>query len=294
VAAGYRVSVVDKLTYCGDLARLASVRSRIKFYKADISDKKAIRRIMSAERPAVIVNFAAETHVDRSIDDASPFIDTNVKGTQVLLDACLSFPVKRFVHISTDEVYGEIRRGKFTESSPFSPNSPYSSSKAAADLLIKSYHRTFGLPCVIIRPSNNYGPWQFPEKLIPVVISKALKDRPVPVYARGLNCREWLYVSDCCAGIAAAVRNGREGEVYNIGSGQERRNIDVVRHILKLLGKPQSLITYVTDRPGHDFRYSLDFRKAKSLGWEPEVEFEEGIARTVDWYLANRKWLFSR
>lgn len=286
--------VVDKLTYCGDLARLKDVKGKFAFYKADISDKNAIARIFRAEKPEIIVNFAAETHVDRSIADASPFVDTNIKGTQVLLDACQSFPVKRFVHIATDEVYGEIRRGQFTENTPFCPNSPYSASKASADLLIKAYHRTFGLPCVILRPSNNYGPWQYPEKLIPVVIKNALKDHSVPVYAKGLNCREWLFVSDCCRGIMTVLRKGKDGEAYNIGSGHERRNIDVVKAILRILGKPESLITFVTDRPGHDFRYSLDCRKARKLGWKPDVSFEEGLRRTIEWYLEHREWLFSK
>lgn len=293
-AAKTGMVVVDKLTYCGDLERLKEAKGSFTFYKADISDKTAVARIFRKEKPQVIVNFAAETHVDRSIADASPFVDTNIKGTQVLLDACQSFPVKRFVHISTDEVYGEIRKGKFTEKTPFSPNSPYSSSKASADLLIKSYHRTFGLPCVIIRPSNNYGPWQYPEKLIPVMIKNALQNKPLPVYAKGLNCREWLFVSDCCRGIMTVLKNGKEGEAYNIGSGHERRNIDVVKAILHILGKPESLITYVADRPGHDFRYSLDCRKSRALGWKPRVGFEEGLAATVSWYLSRRDWLFSK
>lgn len=290
-SAGDTVVIVDKLTYCGDLKRLASVKGRYTFYKADISDKKVIARILKKEKPEVIVNFAAETHVDRSIEDASPFIDTNIKGVQVLLDGCMSFPVKRFVQISTDEVYGEIARGKFTESSPLSPNSPYSASKASADLLLRSYHRTFGLPCVIVRPSNNFGPWQYPEKLIPVIIGNALKNKKLPVYGQGLNCREWLFVSDCAAGIRVIMKKGADGQVYNIGSGSERRNIDVVKEILRVLGKPLSLIGFVKDRPGHDFRYSLDCSKTKRLGWKPRVDFDQALRRTIEWYCSHSEYL---
>jgi len=294
VMAGDDVTVIDNLTYCGDLTRLDTVKGEFAFRKADISDANAVRAALSEARPSVVVNFAAETHVDRSIDDASPFIDTNVKGTQVLLDACLKSPVKRFVHISTDEVYGEIKRGSFTEKSPFSPNSPYSASKAAADMLVKSYHRTYGFPCVTVRPSNNYGPWQYPEKLIPVMIGKALRGEKLPVYAKGLNRREWLFVSDCCSAIRAVMLKGADGEAYNIGSGIERRNIDVVTEILHVLDKPASLIKFVKDRPGHDFRYSLDCAKVRKLGWKAEVGFAEGLRVTIAWYMKNRQWLFSK
>lgn len=294
IMAGDDVTVIDKLTYCGDLARLDTVKGEFAFRKADISDANAVRAALAEARPSVVVNFAAETHVDRSIDDASPFIDTNVKGTQVLLDACLKSPVKRFVHISTDEVYGEIKRGSFTEKSPFSPNSPYSASKAAADMLVKSYYRTYGFPCVTVRPSNNYGPWQYPEKLIPVMIGKALRGEKLPVYAKGLNRREWLFVSDCCSAIRAVMLKGTDGEAYNIGSGIERRNIDVVTEILHILDKPASLIKFVKDRPGHDFRYSLDCAKVRKLGWKTEVGFAEGLRVTIAWYMKNRQWLFSK
>jgi dTDP-glucose 4,6-dehydratase len=290
---GYRLVVCDKLTYCGDLTRLNEIKGKFTFYKADISDKSAMRRILKKERPAVIVNFAAETHVDRSITDASPFVDTNIKGTQVLLDACMSFSVKRFVHLSTDEVYGEIVKGSFTEKSVIQPNSPYSASKASADLLIRAYMRTFGLPALIVRPSNNYGPWQFPEKLIPVMVANAIRGKQLPVYAKGLNRREWLYVDDCCRGILTVMLKGRTGEVYNIGSGDEQRNIDVVKDILRIMKKPGSLISFVKDRPGHDFRYSLDCSKLRKLGWKPQVSFKEGLLRTVAWYCGRQKWLFS-
>jgi dTDP-glucose 4,6-dehydratase len=294
VARRMRVTVCDKLTYCGDRRRLARIKGRFVFYKADIRNKAAITRILRREKPEIIVNFAAETHVDRSIADGAPFIETNVVGTQVLLDCCRSFAIKRFIQISTDEVYGEIFNGSFSETSALSPNSPYSASKAGADLLIGSYSRTFGLPCVIVRPCNNYGPWQFPEKLIPVVIKKALQNKTVPVYAKGLNRREWLFVNDCCRAIMAVMEKGANGQVYNIGSGQERRNIDVVKDILGMLKKPESLITYVPDRPGHDFRYSLDFNRTRALGWKPSISFDKGLQITVAWYLRNQKWLFSK
>ena len=293
-ARGHTIVVLDCLSYCGDTARLEAIKGRYAFYKGSIGDKDAVKKVMSKEKPQAIVNFAAETHVDRSINDASPFIDTNVKGTQVLLDACLSFPVKRFVHLSTDEVYGEIARGSFTEKSVINPNSPYSASKASADLLIRAYMRTFGLPAVIVRPSNNYGPWQYPEKLIPLMVKNALDGKRLPVYAKGLNRREWLYVDDCARGILAVLTKGATGEVYNIGSGQEERNIDVVRAILSILGKPESLIAFVKDRPGHDFRYSLDSSRIRRLGWKPQVLFRDGIRSTIAWCLEHRRWLNSK
>ncbi|MCD6311344.1 MAG: dTDP-glucose 4,6-dehydratase, partial [Elusimicrobia bacterium] len=230
-------------------------------------------------------------HVDRSIDNAGPFMATNVIGTQVLLDAAKKYKVKRFLHVSTDEVYGDILKGKFTENSPFSPNSPYAVSKAAADMLVSAYHRTYGLPVVIMRASNNYGPWQFPEKLIPVIIKNALENKRVPVYAKGLNVREWLYVADCAKAVLAILEKGEDGQVYNAGSGIEKKNIDVVKGILARLGKPDKLIKFVKDRPGHDIRYALDISKTRNiLGWKPETAFASGLKKTVDWYVENTKW----
>ncbi|MBU0503139.1 MAG: dTDP-glucose 4,6-dehydratase, partial [Candidatus Omnitrophica bacterium] len=298
-----KIIVVDKLTYAGDLKRLqitgivpmtgtvpeSAIGSLLgdcpvkcsqgtvpefKFYKSDICNKKAIESIFKKEKPNIVVNFSAETHVDRSIQDSSPFISTNIQGTQVLLDCVRKYKIEKLIHISTDEVYGDIEKGKFNEDSPLIPNSPYSASKAAADLLIKSYVRTYGFPAVIVRPSNNYGPWQYPEKLIPVVIYKALKNEAVPVYAKGMNVREWLYVSDCAKGIQFILKKGKIGEVYNLGSGQERTNLEVVKKILDILGKPHSLIKFVQDRPGHDVRYSLDSSQIRRLGWKPEQAFD--------------------
>jgi dTDP-glucose 4,6-dehydratase len=290
LAKGYKLIVVDKLTYAGSLTRLAQVRSKIKFYKTDICDKKEIEKIFKKEKFDWVMHLAAESHVDRSIADASPFIRTNFEGTQVMLDAAKRYGVKRFLHVSTDEVYGEIEKGKSLESSPFRPNSPYSVSKAAADMLAQAYWRTYSLPVMIVRPCNNYGRWQYPEKLIPVIISKALKNKKVPVYARGLNVREWLYVEDCARAVAFLLERGQPGEVYNIGSGQERRNIDVVKKILSILSKPESLIEFVQDRPGHDLRYCLDYSRLKKLGWQPRVGFEQGLRLTVEWYKNNFKW----
>jgi dTDP-glucose 4,6-dehydratase len=284
---------LDKLTYAGDTDRLKELESnkRYDFIKGDICDKDAVKRVFSSGVDAV-VHFAAESHVDRSIEDADPFESTNVRGTLNLLEAARRSGTERFVHISTDEVYGELgETGQFTETTPLNPNSPYSASKASADLFALAYRHTYGLPVVIVRPSNNYGPWQYPEKLIPVAVNMALDDRPVPVYAQGLNVREWLHVEDCALGIMAVLEKGREGEVYNIGSGEERRNIEVVKKILASLGKPESLIEFVKDRPGHDFRYSLDVTKIKTeLGWEPGTSFEDGIERTVKWYVDNQAW----
>ncbi len=288
VARGRKIVVVDCLTYAGDMRRLGTVKKDIAFYKTDICDRAGVSAVFKKERPDSVVHFAAESHVDRSIADASPFIETNVKGTQVMLDCAREFDVKRFVHISTDEVYGEIERGKFRETSPFNPNSPYSVSKAAADMLVRAYYRTYGLPVIVVRPSNNYGPWQYPEKLVPVVIHKARADKRVPVYAKGLNVREWLFVSDCARAVWLVLSKGKIGEAYNVGSAQEKRNIDTVKAILKLLGKPESLIEYVKDRPGHDIRYCVDTSKIHSqLGWKAQVDFAHGMKRTVEWYCTN-------
>jgi len=270
---GLFLSVIDKLTYAGDLKRLEEVKGRYKFYKADISDKKSIEAIFKKEQPDAIIHFAAETHVDRSIADACAFVKSNFQGTQVLLDASRKYGVKKFLHISTDEVYGDILKGKFNEDSPLKPNSPYAASKAAADLLVKAYTRTYKFPAIIVRPSNNYGPWQYPEKFIPVVIAKALMNKKVPVYAKGLNVREWLYVEDTARAIETILNKGKCGEVYNLGSAYEEKNINLARRILTLLCKPQTLISFVADRPGHDFRYSLNFSKLKKLGYKPKVSF---------------------
>lgn len=284
--------VVDDLTYAGDLKRLGTVKGKFKFYKADICDKKRIREIFRREKPDIVVNFAAETHVDRSILDGDKFLRTNILGVKNLMDAAREFGVSRFAQISTDEVYGDIIKGSFNESTALNPSSVYSASKASADLLVKSYIRTYKFPAIIIRPSNNYGPWQYPEKLVPVVIYKALNDEKIPVYAKGLNMREWLYVDDCASAILEIVNKGRIGEVYNIGSCVEKTNIEVVKCILDILDKPHSLIKFIQDRPGHDLRYCLDHSKiSKELGWQPEVNFEAGIKKTVSWYVDNVSWL---
>lgn len=284
VNKGYKPIVVDKLTYAGDLERLKEVKGKYKFYKTDICNKKKIEEIFAKEKPQIIVNFAASTHVDRSIVDSTPFINTNIKGVQILLDVSRKYKVKKFIHLSTDEVYGEIKKGKFSESSLLKPNSPYAASKAAADLLIRASIRTYNFPAIIVRPCNNYGPWQYPEKFIPVIICKALQNKKVPVYAKGLNKREWLYVSDCTKAIALVMEKGKIGEIYNVGSGIEKRNIDVAKNILKIRGKPESLIQFVKDRPGHDFRYALDSSKIRKLSWQPEKDFKQGLENTVRWF----------
>lgn len=296
VERGYQIAVMDKLSYAGDLERLKVSGGKITFHKVDITDKQSVEDVVVSERPDVIVHWAAESHVDRSITDSSPFLDTNVKGTQVLLDVARSSGVKRFINISTDEVYGDLGDvGYFEETSPLNPNSPYSVSKASADMLGRAYHRTYGLPVITVRPSNNYGPWQYPEKLIPVVIMKALNNQKVPVYARGENVREWLFVSDCSDAVFRVLEEGLAGEIYNIGSGEEKRNIEVVKTILQILEKPDDLIEFVQDRPGHDFRYSLNVKKMREqLGWKAKVAFSEGIQKTVKWYVDNMEWARSK
>ena len=286
-------AVVDKLTYAGDLERLKEVENKIRFYKADITNREFIEYIFKKEKPNIVVHWAAESHVDRSILDASPFIETNVKGTQVLLDISKENNIDLFINIATDEVYGELRKeGQFYEDTPLNPNSPYSVSKASADMLGRAYYRTHGLPVITVRPSNNYGYWQYPEKLIPVVILKALNEEPIPVYGTGENIREWLFVSDCTDAVFEIINKGKVGEIYNIGSGEERKNIDVVKVILNILGKSEDLINLVKDRPGHDFRYSLNTNKIeKEIGWKAKVKFEEGIEKTVKWYLENMDWV---
>ncbi len=287
---------VDKLTYAGNLANLKDISDteRYTFIRADIADRKAIFEIFDEFRPEAIVNFAAESHVDRSIEDAAPFIHTNVLGTQVLLAAALEYGTSRLLHVSTDEVYGSLKESDpaFTETTSLAPNSPYSASKASSDLLVYSYHKTFGLDTVITRCSNNFGPYQFPEKLIPLMINNALKDKSLPVYGDGRNIRDWIYVTDHCRALFALLEKGRAGEVYNIGGNSERRNLEVVQAILKALDKPESLIEYVRDRPAHDWRYAIDSRKIKrETGWEPSVTFEDGLKSTVQWYLENSAWV---
>jgi len=293
VQRGHQVCVVDKITYAGDLARLEEVFPQISFYRCDINNTEFLEHIFQKEAPEAVVHWAAESHVDRSLLEPSIFLDTNVKGTQSLLDLARRYEVQRFVNISTDEVYGELgREGQFSESSPLVPNSPYSVSKAAADMLGRAYHRSYELPVITVRPSNNYGPWQYPEKLIPVVILKALHGEAIPVYGRGENVREWLYVGDCASAVLTVLEKGRPGEIYNVGSGEERRNIDVVKAILDLLGKGYELIEFVKDRPGHDFRYALNFEKIqRELGWAPQTSFTQGLEKTVKWYLEHLDWV---
>ena len=293
----YELVCLDKLTYAGNLETLAPVMDEpnFRFIRADIADREAVYGIFAAEQPDVVVNFAAESHVDRSIEDPEVFLRTNILGTASLMDACRKYGVERFHQVSTDEVYGDLPLDRpdllFTEETPLHTSSPYSSSKAAADLLVLSYHRTYGLPVTVSRCSNNYGPYQFPEKLIPLMISSALRDQPLPVYGQGRNVRDWLYVEDHCKAIDLILRQGRTGEVYNVGGHNEMRNIDIVRLICRELGKPESLITYVEDRKGHDLRYAVDPEKIRrELGWAPETAFQDGIKQTIRWYLDNRGW----
>ncbi|WP_444498844.1 dTDP-glucose 4,6-dehydratase [Veillonella seminalis] len=293
----YRIICVDKLTYAGNLSTLASVMHypNFRFAKVDICDREAINQLFEEEKPDIVVNFAAESHVDRSIDNPAIFLETNILGTAVLMDACLKYGIKRYHQISTDEVYGDLPLDRpdllFTETTPLHPSSPYSSSKAAADLLVLSYFRTYSLPVTISRCSNNYGSFQFPEKLIPLMIVNALNDKPLPVYGDGQNVRDWLYVEDHCKAIDLIIHKGREGEVYNVGGHNEMANIDIVKLICKELDKSEDLITYVTDRKGHDMRYAINPNKIHTeLGWLPETKFADGIKKTIQWYLNNRKW----
>ena len=293
----YRICCVDKLTYAGNLSslKLLSGKPNFHFVQADICDKGAMDRIFAEERPDIVVNFAAESHVDRSIENPQPFLETNILGVGVLLYACRKYGVGRFHQVSTDEVYGDTAMGDvrtfFTEESPARPSSPYSSTKAGADLLALAYYRTYGLPVTVSRCSNNYGPYQFPEKLIPLAIINCLRDKPLHVYGNGQNIRDWLYVLDHCRAIDLVLHKGRAGEIYNVGAHNEMRNIDTVRLICNILGKPESLITFVPDRTGHDWRYAIDFSKIRrELGWEPETNFQEGLEKTIQWYLENRGW----
>lgn len=293
----YQIICLDKLTYAGNMETLEPVMDNpnFTFVKADIADRDAVYALFEKEKPDVVVNFAAESHVDRSITDPGIFLQTNIIGTGVLLDACRIYGIKRYHQVSTDEVYGDLPLDRpdlfFTEETPLHTSSPYSASKASADLLVMAYHRTYGLPTTISRCSNNYGPYHFPEKLIPLMIANALNDKPLPVYGKGENVRDWLYVEDHCRAIDMIVHKGRVGEVYNIGGHNERTNLQVVKTVLKELGKSEDLITYVTDRPGHDRRYAIDPAKIHAeLGWEPLTLFDEGIKKTVKWYLENREW----
>jgi dTDP-glucose 4,6-dehydratase len=289
------ITIVDKLTYAGDLKRLEEAKGKFKFYKTDIRNKKQIEAIFTKENPDIVVHFAAESHVDRSINDATPFIETNIKGTQILIDASRRIYLKKFIFISTDEVYGEIKNGKFNENSPIKPNSPYAASKAAADLLVQSYIRTYGFPAIIIRPSNNYGPWQYPEKLIPLAILRILDGGKIPVYGRGQNVREWLYVNDCVRGILTIMNQGQIGQIYNLGSNQESKNIDTVKLLLKTLKVSQERLEFVRDRLGHDLRYSLDTKKlSQKLGWKARIKLPEGLKITVAWSLEHQGWLKSK
>ncbi|MDO4494013.1 MAG: dTDP-glucose 4,6-dehydratase [Clostridia bacterium] len=293
----YRIVCLDKLTYAGNLSTLAEVMDKpgFRFVKADICDRESVFALFAEERPDMVVNFAAESHVDRSIEDPGIFLKTNILGTQVLMDACREYGVARYHQVSTDEVYGDLPLDRpdllFTEETPIRTSSPYSASKASADLLVMAYHRTFGLPATISRCSNNYGPFHFPEKLIPLMIINALADKPLPVYGQGLNVRDWLYVEDHCRAIDLILHKGRPGEVYNIGGNNEKRNIDIVKTIVRELGKPESLITFVADRKGHDLRYAIDATKiGTELGWQPETGFDEGIRKTIRWYLDHEDW----
>lgn len=292
-----RIVCIDKLTYAGNLETLKEAMEypNFRFEKMDICDREAVFALFEEEKPDIVVNFAAESHVDRSIENPGVFLETNIIGTQVMMDASRAYGVKRYHQVSTDEVYGDLPLDRpdlfFTEETPLKTSSPYSSSKAGADLLVNAYHRTFGLPTTISRCSNNYGPYQFPEKLIPLMIANALDDKPLPVYGEGLNVRDWLYVEDHCKAIDLIIRQGKVGEVYNIGGHNEMKNIDIVKIICEALGKPESLITHVEDRKGHDMRYAIDPAKIHAeLGWLPETMFKDGIRKTIQWYLDNKDW----
>ena len=293
----YNIICLDALTYAGNMETLADAMKnpQFKFIKGDIADRETVYQIFEDHKPDIVVNFAAETHVDRSITDPDIFLRTNVIGTGVLLDACRKYGIKRYHQVSTDEVYGDLPLDRpdllFTEKTPINTSSPYSASKAGADLLCEAYARTYKMPITISRCSNNYGPYHFPEKLIPLMIANALSDKELPVYGKGENVRDWLYVEDHCSAIDLILHNGRDGEVYNIGGHNERTNLEVVKTILRELNKPESLIRYVTDRPGHDLRYAIDPTKiSNELGWLPATSFDVGISITIQWYLDNKPW----
>lgn len=289
---------LDKLTYAGNRKNLLPIeqgaeRNRYHFLHGDICDRNFVEEILREHRIDAVVNFAAESHVDRSINDPSPFVATNIQGAQNLMECARQAGTERFVHVSTDEVYGSLGpEGQFRETTPLAPNSPYSASKASADLMARAYFETYGLPVVITRCSNNYGPYQFPEKLIPLMYLNAKADKPLPVYGDGLNVRDWIHVNDHCTGVELSLLKGREGQAYNFGGNAEKTNIEVVKTILAILGKPESLVTHVTDRPGHDRRYAMDYTLAhKELGFEPSLDFESGMRGTIDWYESHTEWL---
>ena len=286
----YKVKVYDALTYAGNIENLDHLRSNPNFEFAH-KDIRSMRDVTdNLDEGSTIIHFAAESHVDRSIMGADDFVTTNVNGTFTLLEAAKKKNVKLFIHISTDEVYGSIKDGSFFETSPLNPSSPYSASKASSDLLALSYHITYGMPVIVTRSSNNYGPYQYPEKVIPLFITNAMEDKPLPLYGEGLNVRDWLYVEDNCKAIDAVLHKGKPGNVYNIGAGYEESNIDITYTILDIMKKPESLIKKVPDRLGHDFRYSINFDKLKALGWRPENDFKTGIKKTIEWYINNEKW----
>ncbi len=295
-----RIVCLDALTYAGNLHTLSEAlkQPNVRFVKGNIADRNCVNTLFEEEHPDIVVNFAAESHVDRSIENPEIFLCTNVIGTQVLMEACRKYGIGRYHQVSTDEVYGDLPLDQpelfFREDTPIHTSSPYSASKASADLLVQAYSRTFNLPATITRCSNNYGPYHFPEKLIPLMITKAMDDQPLPVYGKGENIRDWLYVEDHCAAIDLVMRNGKAGEVYNVGGHNERTNLDVVKTILRVLGKPESLIRYVTDRPGHDMRYAIDPAKIhRELGWLPKTSFDDGIVQTIQWYQNNPQWVES-
>jgi len=293
-----KVIVVDKLTYAGDIRRIEKVLENISFYQEDITNYEGLNIIFEKEKPDIVVHYAAETHVDRSILNPDIFIQTNVIGTLNLLKLSQKFNIEKFIHISTDEVYGELplnSKEKFTEETPLKPNSPYSASKASADMLVRAFIKTYGLPAIIVRASNNYGPWQYPEKLIPLSIVRILSNEKIPIYGTGRNIRTWLFVEDFTEAVLKIIEKGKIGEIYNVGSSEEKTNIEVVKKLLELLGKGEQFIEFVPDRPGHDLRYAVDTTKIEmELNWKPRVNFEEGLEKTVKWYLANKDWLFEK
>jgi dTDP-glucose 4,6-dehydratase len=288
----WKVTNLDKLTYAGNLENLRDIENEPNYHftRGDIADRDLVDGLLSHNFDAII-NFAAESHVDRSILDATPFIETNVKGTLVLLEGVRKYNVQRFVQVSTDEVYGSLEKGSFTELSHLAPNSPYSASKASADLLCLAYWKTYQTPVVITRCSNNFGPYQFPEKLVPLAVTNLIENKPVPVYGDGLNVRDWIHVEDHCSGLEAVLLKGRSGQIYNVGANQEKTNLDIIHSLLKIMGKDKDLITFVKDRPGHDRRYALDTTKIKTeLGWKSKHGFQQSLAATIDWYINNERW----
>ncbi len=293
-----KVIVVDKLTYAGDIKRIEKVLENISFYQEDITNYEGLHIIFEKEKPDIVVHYAAETHVDRSILNPDIFFQTNVIGTLNLLKLSQKYNIEKFIHISTDEVYGELSLNseeKFTEESPLKPNSPYAASKASADMLVRAFIKTYGLPAIIVRASNNYGPWQYPEKLIPLSIVRILSNEKIPIYGTGRNVRTWLFVEDFTEAILKIIEKGKKGEIYNVGSSEEKTNLEVIKKLLELLKKDEKFIEFVPDRPGHDLRYAVDTTKIETeLNWKPRVNFKEGLEKTVEWYLANKDWLFEK